>query len=109
MDKAAVAAVQEFRSQVESVQAAVVRQVGEILSRRQKRAFNLLLGKPFDLAGVQPGDTPRGVRAGENLGIFGGAVHPAPGRNSRASQPTEESPLFLEPISPAAPASTAPK
>jgi hypothetical protein len=72
-----------------------VRQVGRVLTRKQKAAFDRLLGAPFDLAELQAGGRgPRPFRPASPPVTAGTAGRPAP-----APAP-DDTPVLLEPADP---------
>jgi hypothetical protein len=101
--KANDAEVARFRNDADSALAAVIKQVGKVLSQRQKETFNRLLGEPFDLAAVRPSPNPSPGRPGEGFSFFSDAqgAGTSAGKAS-AEQSSDESQIILEPIPPKA-------
>jgi Spy/CpxP family protein refolding chaperone len=88
-DRVATAEEERFRRESARLDDEAIRQVGRVLTRKQRAAFNRLVGEPFDLATLRP-DAPRVTQASALRLGAGGA----------AALPPEEAPAVLEPIAP---------
>ena len=83
-EKRVVAEIEAMEDESERLYREAVRQVGRVLTRRQKTLFDKMLGPPFDLARL----SLRGVKA-------------------RPAATPADSPVILEPLSPEDQGSTA--
>jgi hypothetical protein len=54
------AEIKEMRQRGEQIQDQTIKEIGKILSKKQKARFNAMLGKPFDVAKLEGPDGPGG-------------------------------------------------
>jgi hypothetical protein len=87
-DPATVAEEERFRKESIKLEDEVIRQVSKALSRKQRAAFNRLLGEPFDLGKLSP-DVAGATRSTLSRSSGGGAT-----------LPPQDAPAELEPITP---------
>ena len=87
-DRAAATEEERFRRESAKLDDEAIRQVGKVLGRKQRAAFNRLLGESFDLATLRP-DAPRATQAS--------VLRPGAGS---AALPPDDAPTALEPIAP---------
>jgi hypothetical protein len=50
----------KMRQEMEQIRSQAIKQIGSVLTKDQRTAFNKMLGKPFDLSKLAPGPGNRG-------------------------------------------------
>jgi hypothetical protein len=67
--------------QADKVEQDAIRRIGRVLTKRQKQAFNKMLGTPFNFGSSEPPSTPAAAPASPSAA--GTGARPTPGRGAR--------------------------